>query len=127
MHLRRINANKAKECLDTGNYPVSARLGLAIDEHDARVWILVDQRVHKGHAHGARAHDKVGGFEAFHRRVLRRCATTEVILCDGVLGSGLDQVCHFRAADETAEGDEERREVRALVHFVLPVRDSHEK
>ena len=86
----------------------------------------MDQRVDKGHAHGARAHDKVCGFEAFHGRTFRkRCATTEVVRCDSVLSSGLDQVCHFRAADKTeAERDEERREVRALVHFILPVRDS---
>ena len=104
---------------------MASRLDLAIDEHDPRVRILVDQRVNEGHAHGARANDKMRGFEAFYRRVLRkRCATTEIVLCDGVRGSGLDQLCHFRAADETeAEGDEERREVRALVHFCLPVRD----
>ena len=104
---------------------MSARLGLAIDEHDPRVRILVNQRVHEGHAHGARAHDKVCGFEALHCRILRkRCATTEVVHRDGVFSRGLDQLCHFRAADETeAEGDEERREVRTLVHFCLPVRD----
>ena len=108
---------------------MSAWLGLAIDEHDARFRILVDQRVNEGHAHGARAHDEMSGFEALHRRILRiRCAACEVVFRDGVLGSGLDELCHVRAADETeAEGDEEWREVRTLVHFILPVRGSHEK
>ena len=102
---------------------MSAWLGLAIDEHDARIRILVDQRVDKGHAHGARANDEMCGFEALHLRILR-CATTEVVCRDGVLGGGLDQLCHVRAADETeAEGDEKRCEVWTLLHFVLPVRD----
>ena len=108
---------------------MSARLDLAIDKYNVRIWILMDQRVHKGHAHRTRAHNKMSGFEAFHGRIIRkRCATTEIVRRDGVLCSGLDQLCHFRAADETeAEGDEERREVRTLVHFVLPVRDSFMK